>query len=291
MTASSTFGVRSMVAPLRRVLVVRPTPVGDFDAAGWRAPETSRLAGEHEEFCALLAGLGVEVTVAEAPEGLVDACFAYDSVFVVGSGAIALRMAKPARRGEPDFLAPEVERAGVPLIGRLTAPATADGGDMCWLDESTLAVGRGYRTNAAAHEQLAGLLAADGVTVARADLPHHRGAAHVMHLMSVVSPVSDDLAVVFEPLAPVPLLELLAERGYRTVACDPDEFDTQGCNVLAVRPGVVVMTDENPVTRRSLEAAGVEVHTYEATEINKGDGGPTCLTRPLLRESSIAGTR
>jgi N-dimethylarginine dimethylaminohydrolase len=283
MTPPSPFGVRSMVAPLRRVLVVRPTAVGDFGSAGWRPPETGLLAGEHEEFCALLAGLGVEVTVAEAPQGLVDACFAYDSVFVVGSGAIALRMAKPARQGEPDFLAPEVERAGVPLIGRLTAPATADGGDMCWLDESTLAVGRGYRTNAAAHEQLAALLAAEGVTVARADLSHHKGAAHVMHLMSVVSPVTEDLAVVFEPLAPVPLLEMLAERGYRTVGCDPDEFETQGCNVLAVRPGVVVMTDENPVTRRALETAGVEVHTYRATEINKGDGGPTCLTRPLLR--------
>ncbi len=280
-----------MVAPLRRVLVVRPTSRGDFAAAGWRRPDASRLEGEHEEFCALLAGLGVEVVVAAAPEGLVDACFAYDPVFVVGSGAIALRMVKPARQGEPDFLAPEVEKAGVPVIGRLTAPATADGGDMCWLDESTLAVGRSYRTNAAAHEQLSELLRPDGVTVARADLPHHLGAGHVMHLMSVVSPVAGDLAVVFEPLAPVPLLEMLAERGYRTVPCDPDEFDSQGCNVLAVRPGVVVMTADNPVTRRSLEAAGVEVHTYDATEINKGDGGPTCLTRPLQRESSTPDSR
>jgi N-dimethylarginine dimethylaminohydrolase len=104
-----------------------------------------------------------------------------------------------------------------------------------------------------------------------------------MHLMSVVSPVAPDLAVVFEPLAPVPLLELLADRGYRTVAADPDELDDQGCNVLAVRPGVVVMTDTAPRTRAALDAAGVEVHTYTAAEVNKGDGGPTCLTRPLLR--------
>ena len=287
MIASPPFGVRSMVAPLRRVLVVRPTSQGDFAAAGWREPDVTRLAGEHEQFCSLLAGLDVEVVLAQAPDGLVDACFAYDSVFVVRSGAVVLRMAKPARHGEPDFLAAEMERAGVPLVDRLTAPATADGGDMCWLDESTLAVGRSYRTNAAAHDQLTELLSREGVTVARADLPHHLGAAHVMHLMSVVSPVAEDLAVVFEPLAPVPLLELLAERGYRTVACDPDEFDTQGCNVLAVRPGVVVMTADNPATRRALEKVGVEVHTYQATEINKGDGGPTCLTRPLQRESSM----
>ena len=277
------FGVRSMSADLQRVLVVRPTTVGDFAAAGWRAPHGDALLREHDGFVELLDGLGVEVVVAEAPDGLVDACFAYDPVFVTGAGAIELQMRKPARREDPTFLVAEVEKAGVPLVGRLTGDATADGGDMCWLDETTLAVGRGYRTNAAAHAQLAEILGREGVTVERADLPHHLGAAHVMHLMSVVSPVAPDLAVVFEPLAPVPLLEMLAERGYRTVAADPAELDDQGCNVLAVRPGVAVMADTAPRTRTALEAAGVEVHTYAAAEINKGDGGPTCLTRPLLR--------
>jgi N-dimethylarginine dimethylaminohydrolase len=276
-------GVRSMVARLERALVVRPTLSGDFAGAGWRAPDTGSLQRQHDSFVGLLDGLGVEVVVAEAPEGMVDACFAYDPVFVVGEGAIELQMAKPARRLEPAFLAAEVEKAGVPVIGRLTGPATADGGDMCWLDETTLAVGRGYRTNAAAHRQLGEILAREGVTVERADLPHHQGAAHVMHLMSVLSPVADDLAVVFEPLAPVPLLEMLDDRGYRTVACHPDEFDAQGCNVLAVRPGVVLMADSAPLTRAALEKAGVDVTVYAASETNKGDGGPTCLTRPLLR--------
>jgi N-dimethylarginine dimethylaminohydrolase len=277
------FGVRSMSADLRRVLVVRPSTSGDFADAGWRLPDTDALRREHDGFVELLTGLGVEVVVADAPDGMVDATFAYDPVLVTGAGAIELRMRKPARQEEPAFLVAEVEKAGVPVIGRLSAPATSDGGDLCWLDESTLAVGRGYRTNAAAHDQLREILAAEGVTVERADLPHHLGPAQVMHLMSVVSPVAPDLAVVFEPLAPVPLLELLSERGYRTVPCDPDEFDAQGCNVLAVRPGVVVMADSAPRTRATLTAAGLEVHTYAATEINKGDGGPTCLTRPLLR--------
>jgi N-dimethylarginine dimethylaminohydrolase len=272
-----------MVARLDRALVVRPTTSGDFAGAGWRVPDGAVLLHQHDSFVALLCDLGVEVTVAEAPDGLVDACFAYDPVFVVGQGAIELAMTKPARRAEPAFLAAEVEKAGVPVIARLTGAATADGGDMCWLDPTTLAVGRSYRTNAAAHLQLREILGPHGVTVERADLPHHRGAAHVMHLMSVVSPVADDLAVVFEPLAPVPLLELLAERGYRWVCCDPDEFDAQGCNVLAVRPGVVVMADTAPRTRAALERAGVDVHAYAASETNKGDGGPTCLTRPLLR--------
>jgi N-dimethylarginine dimethylaminohydrolase len=274
-----------MVAPLERVLVVRPTLSGDFAGAGWRAPDTGSLQRQHEAFVTLLAGLGVEVVVAEAPEGYVDACFAYDPVFVTGAGAIELAMVKPARQAEPAFLAAEVEKAGVPVVGRLTGEATADGGDMFWLDEQTLAVGRSYRTNAAAHRQLAEILAVEQATVERADLPHHLGAAHVMHLMSVVSPVAEDLAVVFEALAPVPLLQLLADRGYRTVSCAPEEFDEQGCNILAVRPGVVVMGDGAPLTRTALERVGVEVHTYAASEINKGDGGPTCLTRPLLRSN------
>lgn len=277
------YGVRSMSADLRRVLVARPSGSGDFAGAGWREPDRAGLLRDHDAFADLLAALDVEVVRVQAPEGMVDGCFAYDPVFVTGGGAVVLRMAKPARGGEPDFLAAEVETAGVPVTGRLRGPATADGGDMCWLDESTLVVGRGYRTNAAAHAQLAELLAAEGVTVERADLPHHRGPAHVMHLMSVVSPVSSDLAVVFEPLAPVPLLEMLAERGYRTIPCDPAEWDAQGCNVLAVRPGVVVMADTAPRTRAALEQHGVEVHCYAATELNKGDGGPTCLTRPLWR--------
>ena len=217
-----------MSAPLRRVLVVRPTTTGDFAAAGWRQPDTDELLREHEAFVALLDSLGVEVTVAQAPDGMVDACFAYDPVFVTGAGAIELRMAKPARQKEPAFLAGEVARAGVPTIGRLEAPATADGGDMCWLDETTLAVGRSYRTNGPAHEQLSEILAREGVRIERADLPHHQGPAHVMHLMSVLSPVAPGLAVVFEPLAPVPLLQALADRGYRTVPADPDELPRAG---------------------------------------------------------------
>ena len=159
-------------------------------------------------------------------------------------------MAKAARAAEPDFLAAELERIGVPLAGRLHGPAVADGGDMLWLDERTLGVARGYRTNGAAHRQLAELLGADGVTVERFDLPHDRGPAYVLHLLSVVSPLADDLALVHEPLAPVPLLEALDKRGIRRVPCAPEELETQGCNVLAVAPGVVVLADGNPSRAR-----------------------------------------
>jgi N-dimethylarginine dimethylaminohydrolase len=280
------YGVTSMVAPLRRVLVRRPATAGDWAGAGWRTPDPAGLLRQHDAFCALLDGLGCEVVVAPAVDGLVDACFTYDPAFTIASGAILLRCPKPVRTAEPDALAPELEAAGVPVVGRLNGTAHADGGDLCWLDGRTLIAGRGYRTNAEAHRQLAELVAADGVELLRADLPHDRGAAHVLHLLSVVSPVADDLAVVFEPLAPVPLLEELDARGVRRILVDPEEYETLGSNVLAVRPGVVVVADGNPRTRRALEAAGCEVHAYDGSELSlKGDGGPTCLTRPLLRRA------
>jgi N-dimethylarginine dimethylaminohydrolase len=273
-----------MTAPLRRALLSAPATTGDFAAAGWREhPDPTRLRAEHESFAELLTTLGVDVTVLPPADGLVDACYAYDPAFVTGGGAIALRMAKGARAGEPERLVAALERLGVPMIGRLDGDAVADGGDMCWLDDATLAVARGYRTNAEAQRRLSALLTPEGVAVEPFDLPHHQGAEHVMHLLSVVSPLADDLALVFEPLAPVPLLQALDARAIRRVHCAPEEFDSQGCNVLAVAPGVVVMTEGNPRTRRALERAGCEVHVYAASELNKGDGGPTCLTRPILR--------
>lgn len=284
-STSAAFGVRSMTAPLRRVLVSSPVLEGDFAAAGWRQPDPVQLQRQHEAFCELLDGLGCEVVVASAPERLVDAVFPYDPVFVTGAGTIVLQMAKPQRQGEEARLAACCEAAGVPTVGRLSGSARADGGDLFWLDEQTLAAGRGYRTNAEAHLQLTEILAREGATLERCDLPHDRGASHVLHLLSVVSPVAENLAVVFEPLAPVSLLELLDARGIRRVLIDADEYETIGCNVLAIRPGVVVVADGNPNTRRALEAEGIEVHVYDASELSKGDGGPTCLTRPLLRQA------
>jgi dimethylargininase len=284
MTASfGTFSVRSMIAPLRSVALRIPTTVGDFVAAGWRPPDAVRLLAQHERLAELLAALGTGVVVLQPLDGMVDACFVFDPVLMTAAGAVVLRSAKAVRAGEPAALAADLEALGVPLAGRLEGDAVADCGDLVWLDERTLLAGRGYRTNAEAHRQLAAILEREGAVLERCDLPHDRGPAHVLHLMSVVSPVAEDLAVVFEPLAPVSLLEALRARSIRWIAVDPEEYATLGANVLAVRPGVVVLADGNPRTRRALEAKGCEVHVYEASELSKGDGGPTCLTRPLHR--------
>jgi N-dimethylarginine dimethylaminohydrolase len=273
-----------MWSPLRRVLVRRPATTGDFAAADWRQPDPGLLLAQHEAFCELLASLGCAVEVAGAVDGLVDATYIRDPGLVTERGGVVFQMAKPTRRDEPGHLNSALEAAGVPVIARLNGAARADGGDFAWLDPQTLMIGRSYRTNAEGVAQLRTIMAAEGVTVVPADLPHDRGPAHVLHLTSFLSPVAEDLAVVFPPLAPVALMETLAGRGVTVVAVDAAEYAVMACNVLAVRPRQVIMVEGTPVTRRALERHGCQVHCYDGSEISlKGDGGPTCLTQPLLR--------
>ncbi|MGH3517400.1 MAG: dimethylarginine dimethylaminohydrolase family protein [Haloechinothrix sp.] len=273
-----------MTAPLRRVLLRRPSVTGDFHAADWRRPSPDALVSQHDQFAELLTDLGCQVLLAEALDGLVDACYTRDPGIVTGRGAILFQMAKPARKPEPEALGEAMESAGVPVIARLDAAACADGGDFVWLDEDTLLVGRSYRTNAAAVRQLRAILAEEDVRVIPVDLPHDRGPHHVLHLMSFLSPLADDLAAVYQPLAPVSLLEALDDWGITVVPIDHDEYLTMACNILPVRPRVLVMVDGNARTRAALEAQGCEVHVYDGSDISiKGDGGPTCLTQPLWR--------
>lgn len=283
---SQRYGVRSMTAPLLRVLVRKPALTGDFAGADWRTPDPGLLSSQHDRFCQLLADLGCDVHVAGAAEGLVDATYVRDPALVTGRGAVLFQMAKPARKAEPGLLAAAFAAAGVPVAAQLSRAAYADGGDFIWLDEHTVLAGRSYRTNKEALRQLTEILAGQDVVLESVDMPHDRGPGHVLHLMSVISPLARDLAVVFPPLAPVALMESLAERGVTVVAVPAGEYGTMGCNVLAVRPRVAVMVEGNPLTRAALESSGCEVHTYEGSEISlKGDGGPTCLTAPLLRDA------
>lgn len=280
----TTYGVNSMVAPLTRVAVRPPSPRGDYAVAHWAQPlDSALLLEQHAAFVALLERLGCGVEILPPTDDMPDACFTYDPAFVIPSGVIELRGAKAVRAGEPPLLTADLEALGVPVVGRLSGEATADGGDMFWLDTSTLAVGRSYRTNQAAIDQLRPMLAADGVSIEVFDLPHDLGPEFCLHLMSVISPVREDLAVVFERLAPVALLQALAARGIEYVCVPDEDYLSLGCNVLTVRPGVVIMANGNDATAALLRNRGVEVYFYEASEINKGEGGPTCLTRPIKR--------
>ena len=280
------YGCQSQTATLRRVLVRAPRAEDcvRWREFGWRAePDPVRLAAEHEAFAAELEAFGAEVVHAGEPlPGALDAIYAYDPALVADAGAILLRPGKELRRDEPAAFGRDFERAGVPVAAVLEPPALAEGGDTLWLDERTLLVGLGYRTDEAGAEALQQAL--PDVDVLTFDLPHHRGPGEVLHLLSFVSPLDRDLALVYPPLAPTRLLQLLAARGVATVEVPAEEYDSLGCNVLALGPRVALALDGNPETRRRLEQAGVDVRVYGGEELSrKGDGGPTCLTRPLLR--------
>jgi dimethylargininase len=280
------YGCQSMTARLRRVLVRSPRSedAPGWQAYGWRAaPDPVRAAEEHEAFCAALVEAGAEVVVGETPLGVCsDQIYVYDPALVADDGAILLRPGKEGRRVEVDAMAADLVEAGVPIAARLEAPACAEGGDTLWLDERTLLVGRGYRTNDEGIRALAAAL--PGIDVVAFDLPHVNGTGDVLHLLSLLSPLDDDLAVAYLPLMPVRLVQLLAERNVELVPVPDAEFWTMGTNVLALAPRVALALEGNDETRRRLERAGVDVRVYRGDEISrKGDGGPTCLTRPLLR--------
>jgi dimethylargininase len=281
----SGYGARSMTATLRRVLVRPPQPADAerWQEYGWRAePDVAAAAAEHKALREILERAGAEVIVAEGQRGNPDAIYAYDPLLVGEGGAVLLRPGKDGRLREPSALEADLARAGVPVVAKIRRPGTIDGGDTLWLDRKTLLVGRGYRTNAEGVEQLAQAFA--DAKVLSYDLPHWNGRAEVMHLMSLISPLDDDLALVYPRLAPVRLIELLNERGIEIVEVPDEEFETMGPNVLALGPRRALALEGNDETRRRMEAAGVEVVTYKGDEISrKGDGGPTCLTRPILR--------
>lgn len=277
---------QDQVQRVRRVYVRAPR-AGDlahWREFGWHAePDPERAAEEHRALRAELERAGAEVLLGEAPvDGDPDAIYAYDPVLPTDGGVILLRPGKPSRRREPEALARDLEDAGLRVLGALREPACAEGGDLFWLDARTLAVGRGYRTNDAGIAALRELL--PDVEVLAFDLPHLHGPGECLHLLSLLSPLDVDLAVGYPPLIPVRLMEELAARGIELIEVPEEEFPTMGPNVLALAPRVALALEGNPETKRRMEAAGVRVRTYRGEEISrKGDGGPTCLTRPLLR--------
>lgn len=282
------FGVNSSTAELKRVAVRVPTRDADYEAAHWLgAPKDldfDALERDHKFFVDLLISLGCDVEVLPEAPGLPDAIFVYDPAFMTPTGVIQLQGAKEARQKEPAVLVGDLNSIGIPTVGVLLGGATSDGGDMFWLDSKTIGLGRTYRTNAEGEKQLRAIFAAEGIDVVTFHMPHALGPEFCLHLMSVISPIRNDLAVVYPKEAPVTLLQELENRGIKTVEVPDEEYLSLACNVLAIKPGVVVMPDGNPVTAGRLRDAGVEVHTYPSSVINRGEGGPTCLTRPLWRE-------
>lgn len=286
------FGGQTMVAPLRRVLVRRPDDAFAVDDPGrWHytaAPDLAKAQAEHDALCDTLRRQGVEVVYHDAEQsGRADAIYVFDPALMTDRGAILLHMGKALRRGEEEAIGRRLESLGIPIVGRLEGQGRAEGGDLLWLDEHTLVAGQGFRTNAQGVQQLRALLQPTGVEVLGFDLPVYTGAEACLHLLSLISPVDHHLAVAYPPLMPVAFYRLLEERGIELIEVSEAEFLTMATNVLALAPRRCLVLEGSPETAAALRRAGCEVFSYRGEEISlKAEGGPTCLTRPLWRQTS-----
>jgi N-dimethylarginine dimethylaminohydrolase len=248
-------------------------------------PNLAVAEAEYQNFEAILKAQGTEIFYLPQDATVnMDSIYCRDAAIATNNGMIICNMGKAARALEPLAEKKAFEATGIPVLGSITAPGTVEGGDVAWLDEHTLAVGHTYRTNEEGIRQLTALLQPLGVTVITVPLPHYKGPSDVFHLMSILSPVDTNLAVVYSPLMPIAFRNLLLQRSYQLIEVPDEEFESMGCNVLAISPRVCMMVDGNPKTAAALQQAGCKVIAYKGEEISvKGGGGPTCLTRPVYR--------
>ena len=248
-------------------------------------PDLNGALDEYKNFESLLRQYAEEIFHLPQDESVnMDSIYCRDASIATNNGMIICNMGKAARMHEPYAEKKAFETNGIAVLGAITGPGTVEGGDVAWLDEHTLAVGHSYRTNEEGIRQLTALLQPLGVEVITVSLPHYKGPSDVFHLMSILSPVDKDLAVVYSPLMPIAFRDFLLRRGYQLIEVPAEEFESMGCNVLALAPRVCLMVAGNPKTKSLLEQAGCQVIVYQGEEISvKGGGGPTCLTRPLHR--------
>jgi len=214
----------------------------------------------------------------------IDSLYCRDASIVTDHGLILCNMGKHARKGEPKACRKDYEMAGLNILGEIRPPGILEGGDVAWLDQNTLAIAHGYRSNDEGFNQLKQLLSPFDIQLIQVDLPHYKGMSDVFHLMSIFSPIDKHKAVVYSALMPVRFRNELLARGFQLVEVPEEEYESMGCNVLAIEPSVCIMVKGNPITKSRLEQSGVDVKEYDGRHISVfGGGGPTCLTRPILR--------
>jgi N-dimethylarginine dimethylaminohydrolase len=286
------YGSQSMAAPLKRVLMRRASSaMRGADPARWHyGPgfDPAKAALQHAALAELVAASGADIEwLDDVDDGLADSVFTHDPSLVTDHGAVILSMGKVLREPEPAMHEAAYARLGVPVLGRIEAPGKVEGGDCVWVDRTTLAIGRGVRTNQDGIQQMANLLSPHGISVFGFDLPLWHGEEACLHLMSVISPLADDLSLVYAPLLPAAFYQMLKAKGIRLVEGDAEEFlasNGLSLNVLPTAPREVIAVAGFPKTQAAMEAAGCTVTTFEADALCIAcEGGPTCLTRPVLR--------
>jgi len=249
-------------------------------------PDFEKAVSEYSKFESLLKETGVSfLYLPQSDRVNMDSIYCRDAAIATNKGMIICNMGKAARNNEPEVEEKVFIENHIPVLGSIKSPGTVEGGDVAWLDEHTLAVGHSYRTNEEGIAQLAALLKPIGVEIVVAPLPHYKGTGDVFHLMSILSPVDKNLAVVYSPLMSIAFRNYLLKKGYELIEVPDDEFETMGCNVLALSPRECLLVSGNSKTKSLLQKAGCKVIEYMGNEISvKGGGGPTCLTRPVWRE-------
>jgi len=290
----TSFNGHSMVGPLQRVLVCSPQTAG-WDqperVAQWRElgfhhqPDPPEAQAQHETLRRELEAAGTEVLdLPSFPDLSLDAVYAHDASLATDFGLILMRPGKKNRVAEAARQKSFAERLGVLVLGEIVSPGSTEAGDIVWLDAKTLLVGHGYRTNATGIEQLRSLLAPKGISVISAPLPYGPGPSACLHLMSLISLLDEHTALVDLPWLAVETVELLKARGFNLIEIDYSERETLACNVLALGNKGLLAIEENRRTNQRLRESGFEVRTFPGSELCiNGSGGPTCLTRPLLR--------
>jgi N-dimethylarginine dimethylaminohydrolase len=287
------FGSFNNWGTLRKVAIRKASVAFSSDAridSEWQKlnfhsrPDLNNANAEYAIVEKILAATGTEVIALPDGDGLtLDSLYTHDAIVITPNGLVLPHMGKPARRLEPKINGAHLKNLGFPIAGEIAVPGLLEGGDLVWIDRHTLLAGIGYRTNQEGADQLAKLAGSD-VNVLSFDMPHYKGKSDVFHLMSVLSPLDRDLAVVYLPLMPVRLVEFLESRGIKFIHVPEQEFDSMGCNVLALGPRHALMVEGNPETENRMRDAGVKVEVIKGYEIcRKGEGGPTCMTRPLVR--------
>ena len=291
------FGCQDMVSPIRQVLLKHPKDAfinqskvdREFVQLNYSGtPDYHRACASYDSFLNLLKSFGIKIHFLPVSKSTsLDSVYTHDPCIVSNNGVILCNMGKTARLSEPEAVKEYFQSIHVPILGRIEPPGTLEGGDVVWIDEQTVAVGDGYRSNAEGIYQLKALLGNQVDNLISVPLPHWTGPEDCLHLMSIVSPIDHDLYLVYSRLLPVPFRKYLLDRQIQFIEVPDEEYDSMGCNVLAIEPRKVIMIKGNPITQRRLEREGVEIHTYDGSEISlKGAGGPTCLTRPFLRYAS-----
>ena len=291
-----------MTGELLRVMVCPPGNAGwgvSAKTAAWqelgfqRAPDLAAAQAQHEILCGLLREAGAEVLSLPASESLtLDAVYAHDASLATDFGMVLMNPGKKNRVPEAQAHAKFCGEVGIPIFGTVALPGTSEAGDIVWLDASTVLVGDGYRTNKAGIEQIRALFsshpsskASANVEVLSVPLPYGQGPSACLHLMSLMSMLDEQTILVDLPWLAVETVELLKGRGFRLIEIEYSERDTLACNVLSLGGKRLIALEENGKTNQRMHDAGFDVRTFPGSEICiNGAGGPTCLTRPLLRK-------